>query len=67
MSSFPQFTKNIEELKKMGFDISDFTGDLYESWGYDEQVYLMTEIIGQLNLVNFRMYNNGRKKLNKDK
>ncbi len=67
MSSFPQFTKNIEELKKMGFDVSDFTCDLYESWSYDEQVYLMTEIIGQLNLVNFRMYNSDRNKLNKGK
>ena len=48
MSSFPQHVDNIERLKELDIDVDDcYEGDevTLESWGYDEQTYLMDEVI----------------------
>ena len=58
MSSFPQHTDNINELKDMGFDVSaafEREKVSIESWGYDEQTYLLEEIIGVLNSHGFKV------------
>lgn len=48
MSSYPQHEKNLQALQELGFDIEEYTEDPYESWGYDEQVYLISDIVSQL-------------------
>jgi hypothetical protein len=48
MSSFPQHEKNLKNLKELGFDVSDYDEDMYESWGYDELVYLISDIVDQI-------------------
>lgn len=59
MSSFPNHVCNIKALSKMGFDMSeqlDEDGEVeYESWGYDEQVYMIQDIIHQLQEQNFKV------------
>ncbi len=48
MSSFPQHKKNLKNLKELGFDVSDYDKDAYESWGYDDLVYLISDIVDQI-------------------
>ena len=48
MSSFPQHEKNLKDLEELGFDVSEYTDDPFESWGYDELVYMISDIIQQL-------------------
>lgn len=48
MSSFQQHEENLKNLVELGFDISEYTDDPFESWGYDEQVYLMQEVIPKI-------------------
>ncbi len=48
MSIFPRHEKNLKDLEELGFDISEYTQDPYESWVYDELVYLISDIIQQL-------------------
>lgn len=58
MSSFPQHADNINRLKNMGFDVSEAYEDgevSMDSWGYDELVYLMEEIIYELENSNFKL------------
>ncbi len=58
MSSFPQHEKNIRQLEMMGFDVSEALEDnevALESWGYDEQTYLLDEIIQELKKQNFKV------------
>lgn len=57
MSSFPDHVENIEDLSGMGFDISDCieNGEVsMESWGYDNLVYLMQEIIAEMQRQGFK-------------
>ena len=52
MSSNPDHIKNLHKLKALGFDVEEQLEDTFESWGYDEQVYLMKGIIPEItNLV----------------
>ncbi|MEH6451316.1 MAG: hypothetical protein V7765_21825 [Oleispira sp.] len=52
MSSNPDHIKNLHKLKALGFDVEEQLKDTFESWGYDEQVYLMKGIIPEItNLV----------------
>ncbi len=56
MSSFPQHQQNIEALHSLGFDVSDCLEDgkvTMDSWGYEELVYLMSDIIQDLKKNNF--------------
>jgi len=48
MSSFPQHEDNLRDLKLLGFDVSEYDEDTYESWGYDELVYLVSDLIQQI-------------------
>lgn len=52
MSSFPNHTDNIMELKRLGFDVSealDENGEVtLESWGYDDLTYLVGDIISAI-------------------
>ena len=48
MSSFPQHKDNLKDLKSLGFDVSEFDTDPFESWNYDDLVYLVAEIVIQL-------------------
>lgn len=48
MSSNPQHIENLHKLKALGFDVEGQLEDTFESWGYDEQVYLMAEIIPKI-------------------
>lgn len=48
MSSFPQHVKNIDKLEELGFDVSEYSEDPYESWSYDDLVYLVQDLITQL-------------------
>ena len=53
MSSFPKHEQNIEDLANLGFDVSEYLDEdgqvTLESWGYDELVDLMAEIIKNMN------------------
>ena len=64
MSSFPQHVDNIRALERLGFDISeslDDVGDVsYESWNYDELVYLISDIISVLDGHKFRVKSSDR-------
>lgn len=56
MSSFPDHEENILKLEAMGFktDALDENGDVtMESWGYDELVYVMRDIINELQKQDF--------------
>jgi hypothetical protein len=58
MSSFPQHIENIKALEKMGFDVSEAIEDgevTMDSWGYDELVYLLNEVIKQLKWQDFNV------------
>lgn len=58
MSSFPQHKDNINRLKNMGFDVSEAYEDgevSMDSWSYDELVYLMEEIIYELENSDFKL------------
>lgn len=58
MSSFPQHVKNINKLKRMGFDISEAIEDgevTMDSWGYDDLTYLVQEIIQVLEQQKFKV------------
>lgn len=58
MSSFPQHEENIRYLEDMGFDVSDAIEDgevTLESWGYDELVYLISDIIRELSKQKFKV------------
>jgi hypothetical protein len=52
MSSFPQHQDNVKDLIKQGFDMADFIDEngeaTYESWGSDDLVDLVQEVIVQL-------------------
>ena len=48
MSSNPQHVENLHKLKALGFDVEEQLEDTFESWGYDEQVYLMTGIMPKI-------------------
>lgn len=48
MSSFPQHEKNLNDLKELGFDVSEFDGDPFESWNYDDLVSLIEELVCQI-------------------
>lgn len=48
MSSFPQHEDNLKRLEKMGFDVTEYNEDTWESWNYDDLVYLVSDIIDQL-------------------
>jgi len=48
MSSFPQHEKNLKDLKGLGFDVSEFDGDPFESWNYDDLVDLVAELVCQI-------------------
>ncbi len=58
MSSFPRHEENIKKLAKLGFDVDEAleeNGEVsYDSWGYDELVYLMTSIIKELESKNLK-------------
>jgi hypothetical protein len=56
MSSFPEHEKNMRQLEAMGFhtEALDEQGEVtMESWGYDELVYLMSDIINELQKMEF--------------
>jgi hypothetical protein len=58
MSSFPRHKENIRQLEMMGFDVSEALENnevTLESWGYDEQTYLLYEIIQELKKHNFKV------------
>jgi len=58
MSSFPQHKENIRDLEAMGFDVSGAIEDgeiTLESWGYDELVYLVSDIISELRKQKFKI------------
>ncbi len=60
MSTFPQHSKNIKDLQMMGFDVDEAIEDgkvTMESWGYDEQTYLLDEIIQVLKAKKFKVGN----------
>lgn len=51
MSTFPQHVDNISKLKEMGFNVDDSYEDgevSMDSWGYDELVYTMSDIVTKL-------------------
>lgn len=51
MSSFPQHEKNIRKLEKLRIDVSEAieNGEVtMESWGYDDLVYLMSDVIPEI-------------------
>tara|TARA_R110002049_G_scaffold262961_2_gene439014 strand:+ start:411 stop:734 length:324 start_codon:yes stop_codon:yes gene_type:complete len=48
MSSNPDHIENLHNLKSLGFDVEEQLEDTFESWGYDEQVYLMNGIIPRI-------------------
>lgn len=58
MSSFPAHEVNVKTLQAMGFDVSEVLDEngevLYESWGYDEQVYFYEGIVSQLLSVGYK-------------
>lgn len=61
MSSFPDHEKNIHALFDMGFDVSNelVNGKVtFESWDYDELVYLMTDIVTKLKNIEFKLGEN---------
>jgi hypothetical protein len=64
MSSFTQHEKNIESLKEMGFNVShcydDSGGVTLESWGYDELVDLVTDVVEELKKKQFTLQPNAR-------
>lgn len=48
MSSFPKHEQNILALQKLGIDVSEHLEGgkvTEESWGYDEQVYILSDAI----------------------
>jgi hypothetical protein len=58
MSSFPRHKENIRQLEMMGFDVSEALENnevTLESWGYDEQTYLLYEITQELKKHNFKV------------
>jgi len=58
MSSFPKHVENINELEKMGFDVSEAIEDgevTIESWGYDDLTYLISDLIEVLKKHNFKI------------
>ncbi len=58
MSSFPQHKENINDLKAMGFDVSEAVEDgevTMDSWGYDELTYLLSDVIEELEKANFKL------------
>lgn len=59
MSSFPKHEDNIRALHVMGFDVSeaiDENGNItMDSWGYDELVDLMGNIIDVLDNQEFQV------------
>ena len=58
MSSFPEHEDNIKALDAMGFDVSDSIENgevIFESWGYDELVNTMSNIIHTLEENNFKI------------
>ena len=64
MSSFPQHSANIQALEKMGFDVSEAIEDgevTMDSWGYDDLVYLLDEVIQQLKKQEFKVDKQHRK------
>lgn len=48
MSSYPQHEDNLKDLKRMGFDVTEYSEDPMESWDYDSLVYLVQDLIGQI-------------------
>ncbi len=63
MSSFPQHKENINDLKAMGFDVSEAVEDgevTMDSWGYDELTYLLSDVIGELEKANFKLNKGNR-------
>lgn len=59
MSSFPQHVVNIKSLTNLGFDMTECYDDdgsvSYESWGYDELVDIVDEIVCQLKAQGFKV------------
>lgn len=58
MSSFPNHEDNIRALEKMKFDVSEalVNGEVtMESWGYDELVDLMGDVIRTLQSCEFEV------------
>ena len=56
MSSFPQHNQNIKDLDEMGFDMSSHmeSGEAtMESWGYDELVDILEDVIAQIKSQDF--------------
>ena len=48
MSSYPQHEENLKNLSRLGFDVEEYLVDTYESWGYDEQTCMVSNIIPEL-------------------
>ena len=58
MSSFPQHEDNINALRDMGFDVSEAIEDgevTIDSWGYDEQACLLSDVIQELKKQKFKV------------
>ena len=58
MSSFPQHVDNIQNLKAMGFDISDHIeyGEVtIDSWDYDVLVDILGEVITEMQNQKFKV------------
>ena len=61
MSSFTKHVENVEDLKEMGFDVSDCIKDgnvTMDSWGYDDLTYLLSDVISELIKQGFKVDNN---------
>lgn len=64
MSSFPEHEENIKELDRMGFDVSEALVEgkvTLESWGYDDLVDIVSQIICDIQTPTSK-YNTLRKK-----
>ncbi len=63
MSSFPQHKENINNLKAMGFDVSEAVenGEVtMDSWDYVELTYLLSDVIEELEKANFKLNKGNR-------
>ena len=61
MSSFPQHNNNLKDLVHLGFNLDEYMEDgeaTYESWGYDELVYIIQEVVHELKECNFQIRGN---------